>query len=169
MTATERPVVSLDRGENGILVVGPKALAEVVSSALTNTTGRARINAHASMDAPVHEMVIAFRGGSYIRPHRHKTKRESFHVISGRLDALTYDEEGYVKERIPLGTVDSGLPFYLRSEQNDWHGFVVLSEVAILHETTSGPFEPDESIFPDWAPDPADKAAVQKFLNRLNT
>ena len=168
MTAIERPVVSLERGENGILVVGPEALAEVVSSALSNTTGRARINAHASMEAPVHEMIIAFRGGSYIRPHRHKTKRESFHVISGRLDALTYDEEGHVKERIPLGSLDSGLPFYLRSEQNDLHGFVVVSDVAIVHETTSGPFEQDESIFPDWAPDPVDKAAVQTFLNRLN-
>jgi cupin fold WbuC family metalloprotein len=169
MSTTDRPVVQLERGVSGILVVGPEALADVVSTALTNTTGRARINAHASMDAPVHEMVIAFRGGSYVRPHKHRAKRESFHVISGRLDALTYDDEGHIKERISLGSVDSGLPFYLRSEQNDWHSFVVVSEVAVVHETTSGPFEPGESIFPRWAPDPADETAVQIFLNGLNT
>jgi len=169
MSGTDRPVVQLERGVSGILIVGPEALAEIVSSALSNATGIARINAHASMEAPVHEMVIAFRGGTYVRPHRHKTKRESFHVIRGRLDALAFDEEGQVKERIPLGSVDSGLPFYLRNEQNDWHSFVVVSEVAILHETTSGPFKSDESIFPDWAPDPADKMGVQSFLNRFNT
>ena len=167
MTATDRPLVELARTDNGIFTVGPEALADVVSSALTNTTGRARINAHASMEASVHEMVIAFRGGSYVRPHRHTTKRESFHVIRGRLDALTFDAEGQVKDRIALGTVDSGLPFYLRSEENDWHSFVVISEVAILHETTSGPFVSNESIFPAWAPEPTDKVAVETFLNRL--
>jgi cupin fold WbuC family metalloprotein len=169
MTATDRPVVPLESGASGILLVGTEALAEVVSTALSNTTGRARINAHTSMDAPIHEMVIAFRGGSYIRPHRHRAKRESFHVIRGRLDALTFDDEGLVKERVSLGTVDSGLPFYLRSEKNDWHCFVVTSDVAIVHETTSGPFEPDESEFPAWAPEPADNAGVKIFLNRLNS
>lgn len=169
MTAIDRPVVPLESGASGILLVGPEALADVVSTALSNTTGCARINAHASMDAPIHEMVIAFRGGSYVRPHRHRAKRESFHVIRGRLDALTFDDEGLVTERVALGTVDSGLPFYLRSEKNDWHCFVVISEVAVVHETTSGPFDPGESEYPTWAPEPADFSGVKVFLNRLNS
>ena len=164
----EQAVVSIHRDESGNLLLGRGELDQLKSIARANASGRARINAHASLEADVQEMLIAFVGGSYVRPHRHRRKRESFHVVEGKLDALTFDADGGVTSRIELGPYGSGLPFYFRSESNDWHCFLVRSEIAIVHETTQGPFTPGESEFPVWAPDPEDVDAVEAFLARLS-
>jgi cupin fold WbuC family metalloprotein len=164
----EQPVVSTQRDESGSLLLSQDELDLLKAIARANASGRARINAHASLDADVQEMLIAFVGGSYVRPHRHRRKRESFHVVEGKLDALTFDANGEITNRTALGPYGSGLPFYFRSESNDWHCFLVRSEIAIVHETTQGPFSPGESEFPAWAPDPEDFDGVQAFLTRLS-
>lgn len=156
------------RDDAGNLLIGQDELDHLKSIARANASGRARINAHASLNADVQEMLIAFVGGSYVRPHRHRRKRESFHVVEGKLDALTFDANGGITNRIALGPFGSGLPFYFRSESNDWHCFLVRSEIAIVHETTQGPFSPGESEFPAWAPEPEDVDGVKAFLARLS-
>ena len=163
----DQPVVEVARDSRGNLQIGDAEIEVVKAAARANSMGRARINAHPSLASDTHEMMIAFVRGSYVRPHRHTKKRESFHVIHGCLEALTFDDRGKVTDRVELGTYGSGLPFYFRSESNDWHSFVVRSDIAIVHETTQGPFEPGESDFPAWAPDPSDVVAVRDFLSRL--
>lgn len=167
MNSQHKPVISIERDHGGNTLLGQQEIDEVVAAALVNGSGRARINAHRSLDAEIHEMVIAFRGGSYVRPHRHRSKRESFHVIAGRIDAVVFDDQGTVKQRLKLGAYGSEFPFYLRSEHNDWHCFVVVSDLALVHETTNGPFRQDDSEFPTWAPNPDDEESIRIFLNRI--
>ena len=165
--STLRPVVPAPEDSVGNILLSASDLEAVVQAATTNPTGRARMNAHESMDSAIHEMVIAFREGSYVRPHRHTAKRESFHVISGLLIALAFDDQGQVIRRTPLGDRDSGRSFFIRNFNNDWHCFIIESAFAIIHETTSGPFSANESEFPEWAPDPDDQIAVDAFLRRI--
>ncbi len=165
--STLRPVVPSPEDSVGNILISASELETVVEAAMTNRTGRARMNAHESGDSAIHEVVIAFRGGSYVRPHRHTAKRESFHVISGLLTAIALDDDGQVIRRTPLGDRDSGRPFFLRNFNNDWHCFLIESAVAIVHETTNGPFSASESEFPTWAPDPEEQAAVDTFLRRI--
>ena len=58
----------------------------------------------------------------------------------------------------------SGNPFFLRVEGNDWHSSHILSEFALVHETTKGPLDPTETLFAPWPSEPSDQSAVLSFL-----
>jgi cupin fold WbuC family metalloprotein len=151
----------------GTVAVSDAGLDELVRVARRNPLGRARINAHPDPSASIHEMLIAFTGDSYIRPHRHNAKIESFHVIQGDLEALTFDDAGHVTRRLALGSLQSGKTFYLRNENNEWHSFLVQSPYAIIHETTNGPFDPSETEFAPWSPEPDNPLVVKEYLKDL--
>jgi hypothetical protein len=44
---------------------------------------------------------------------------------------------------------------------------IVRSDVLVVHETTNGPFRPEETEFAPWAPDETDEAGQTLFLDRL--
>ncbi len=132
--------------------------------ALQSPKRRARICAHQSTDAPVHEMVIALAGGCYIRPHKHTAKSESFHMIDGELDIVLFDDDGQVIRTIPLSPQGT---FFYRNDASTFHTVIVRSAVAIFHETTKGPFVPSDTTYAPWAPDETDAAAAQSFAARL--
>ena len=46
---------------------------------------RIRICAHPSKNNPVHDMLIVHFNDTYVRPHRHINKDETFHIIQGEL------------------------------------------------------------------------------------
>ena len=139
----------------------------LINLAKSNSKRRARINAHPSKDSDVHEMIIAFLKDSYIPPHRHHNKTESFHIIKGRLDVIFFDEDGHNKNRVELGDYTSGKPFYFRSTNRDWHTVLIKSDYVVIHETTEGPFDPNESEYASWAPKESETLAVKNFLNRI--
>lgn len=128
---------------------------------------RARICLHQSHDDPVQEMIIAFMRDSYVRPHRHAGKSESFHLIEGRLDVVFFDDEGSVTRRIPMAPFGAGHTFAYRLSSDLWHTVIPRTDYVILHETTTGPFMKDEDNSAPWSPEPADAAAANAFLERL--
>ena len=67
-----------------------------------NARGRARICAHGDNEDAIHEMVIAISSSSYIRPHRHIGKSESFHIVDGSVDVVMFDNDGGITDRIVL-------------------------------------------------------------------
>ena len=71
--------------------------------ALQNTRGRARICAHKNPTDTLHEMLIAIRSDSYIRPHRHKKKVESFHLVEGIADIIILEDDGEVSDVVEFG------------------------------------------------------------------
>lgn len=127
--------------------------------------GRVRICAHASDDAPLHEMIIALAGGRYIRPHRHRGKAESFHLIQGTVDIVFFDEAGAITAVLPM-TDAAGLGYY-RIDHDAYHTLVVRTAAAVYHEVTTGPFRRQDTEFAPWSPDEGDPA-VASWLQDLD-
>jgi cupin fold WbuC family metalloprotein len=129
--------------------------------------GRMRFCAHRSGDDPLHEMLIALVRDTYIRPHRHAGKSESVHVISGYGDLVRFDDGGHVESVLRVEPYGSSGCFYYRMAVPQYHMLIVRSDVLVVHETTNGPFRPEETEFAPWAPDETDVAGRTLFLDRL--
>jgi cupin fold WbuC family metalloprotein len=130
--------------------------------------GRARLCAHRDPSDPLHEMLIVLVRSTYVRPHRHPGKTESFHVVEGLVDVPLFDEHGQLTEIVRLGAHGSGRPFYYRLNVPSFHTVVVRSDAVVLHETTNGPFDPADTVFAPWAPDPDDEPAARSYAERLD-
>jgi len=177
MSSTSPRQSPLIRKNEGVfLAQGPvvrlsdESTRELVEGLAGSEKGRVRICAHADSKDRLHEMIIALARGSYIQPHRHLDKAESFHLIEGRLDIVLFDEAGNVTETIalaPYGNAE-GLPFYYRLNAPIYHTVIVRTPHTLFHETTSGPFVPGDAEFAAWAPAPEDGAAALRFLARFD-
>jgi glucose-6-phosphate isomerase len=150
-----------------IIEIRPDQLVELKRAAWEAPLKRARLCLHQDHADQVQEMVIAFSRQSYVRPHRHRHKTESFHVIEGELEVIFLDDSGGVIRRIPMGPRESGRTFLYRLCSSLWHTVVPLSEFTIIHETTTGPFIPGETEFAPWGPEDSDAAGVRAFLARV--
>jgi|TARA_B110000495_G_C22996430_1_gene587466 cupin fold WbuC family metalloprotein len=113
---------------------------------------RVRLCLHDDVENPLHEMAIVLGRGSYIRPHKHEGKTESFHIIEGRLSVVFFDDQGRVEKVIRMGPCNSGLTFFYRLATSCFHSVIPESEYVIFHETTNGPFNPEETEYAKWAP-----------------
>jgi len=125
---------------------------------------RARYCLHFSENDPVQEMIIAFHKNSYIRPHRHINKTESFHVIEGKGVVFFFNDDGKVINYLVLDSIET---LIYRLSEPLWHTIVPVSEFFIIHEVTSGPFHKNDSSYATWAPEDNDKSKKQLFISRL--
>jgi cupin fold WbuC family metalloprotein len=123
---------------------------------------RARLCLHHSPDDPLHEMIIVFHRDAVVRPHRHLTKTESFHIIFGELDIVLFDECGNMTRVVQMGDLASGKTNVYRLTGGMWHSVIVHTEYAAIHEVTNGPFRLEENDFAPWAP--AEPEALRAFL-----
>src|SRR3989338_8179133 len=105
---------------------------------------RIRINIHASQKDSIHEMFIVNRKDTYIRPHKHLQKKESYHVIEGRAINVLFDDKGTIRKVIPLGDFSSGFDFYYKLNEPQFHCLVIQSEYFVFVEVTNGPFRSEE-------------------------
>ena len=129
--------------------------------------GRVRLCAHRSNDDLLHEMIIVLSGQTYIRPHKHLQKSESFHVIEGTVDVVALDDVGKILEVIQLGALTSDRQFYYRISQPTYHTLLIRSDLLVIHETTNGPFKQGDAVFAPWAPEEGNPAATQ-YLKQLD-
>lgn len=128
---------------------------------------RTRICAHRGDAEKVHEMLIVLARDSYIRPHKHLHKSESFHLIEGAVDVIFFDDAGMVTEVVALGDPSSGRPFYYRTDQSRYHTLRIGTEFLVIHETTNGPFNRADTVFAPWSPEETDLAGRQRFMESL--
>lgn len=152
------PIVSVTRED----------LAWLKECAAKNPRTRVRLCAHRDLQDRVHEMLIVFRKGTYVRPHKHLDKTESFHVVEGTADLVLFKDDGAIAQVRKLGDPASGASFFLRNEATGYHTLVVRSEYFVFHETTNGPFNRDGSVPAPWAPDDRDLAAGAAYLARMS-
>lgn len=154
------------RGQE-IIEIKANQFDDLKRAAIKAPLKRARFCLHHDLSDQVHEMVIAFCRESYIRPHRHLNKSESFHVIEGKLLVVFFDDDGKVTRRIDMGPIGSGCTFFYRLSSSLWHTVVPLSEFVIIHETTGGPFIREESEFASWSPADDDSKGIERFLAEI--
>lgn len=145
-----------------IIAVGTEWLPRLRQAADQSPLRRARLCLHRDNQAAVHEMLIAFCRDSLVRPHRHFDKSESFFMLEGSVTVLVFDDGGCRISRTDLGPLGTGLPFMYRIDGPAWHALVPLSEYAVVHEVTKGPFRQDDGSFAPWAP--AEGPDLARFL-----
>lgn len=135
-----------------IVNVSDEFIKELAKRAFENPRKRMRLCSHASPEDRLHEMLIVLTNETYIQPHRHDSKIESFHIIEGRLDVMVFNDDGMVRDVIEMGPRDSGLNFYYRLNQALFHTPLIRSDYVVIHETTNGPFDTGDTEYAAWAP-----------------
>ena len=75
-------------------LITEELLDTVTSQAKENSRLRMNYNFHASMDAPIHRLLNALEPGTYLPPHRHTDKEETYLVLRGSLLVFFYDDAG---------------------------------------------------------------------------
>jgi cupin fold WbuC family metalloprotein len=159
----ERPDVQI--ATDSVVRIGTRVVKHLHEQAFRAERRRARICAHPSTDDPLHEMIICLARETYIRPHRHAGKSESFHMIDGELDVVLFDDDGAIRQVIPMGPYGSRGSFFYRLMEPCFHTVLVRTPLATFHETTNGPFDAADTEFAAWAPVEASEA--QEFQRRL--
>src|SRR5262245_15632112 len=71
--------------EGEIAVAGAELIDVLRRAAAASPKRRARLCAHPGTEDLLHEMLIVLGRDSYVAPHRHIGKSESFHLIDGAL------------------------------------------------------------------------------------
>ena len=137
------------------------------AQAAKNERRRVRLCAHPDNADLLHEMLIIHVQNTYVAPHKHVNKSESFHIIEGALSVFLFDDQGRVKETIRMGEVGSGRVFYYRLSSSLYHSVMPESEFVVFHEVTNGPFDRRDMIVAPWAPSEDDRDARERFRDFL--
>jgi cupin fold WbuC family metalloprotein len=125
---------------------------------------RARLCAHPSPEADQHDMLIVSHGETYVAPHRHHHKSETFLVLEGLADVLLFDESGKLTDVVPMGAASTGRPFFYRMPPQIFHSLSIDSELLVFVESTKGPFGALDSENAPWAPGPDDAVNGKAFI-----
>lgn len=149
------------------LVVDASWLDKLQAAAIADPLKRARLCLHRDVNALVHEMIIVFHRDSYVRPHRHHNKSESFHVIRGHLGVILFGDNGRVERVITMSDSRQGQPAIYRLNASRWHSVIVLSEWACIHEVTTGPYIPEQTEFAVWSPAEDDVLGQRNYRGKL--
>lgn len=150
-----------------VVAIGAEDVAVLAKAVDESSRGRVRINMHPGADDPLHDMIIAIRQDSYIRPHKHLNKSETFHLVQGVVDVITFNDGGEIQEIVQLAAAAPPRAFCYRMSAPLFHTLVIRSSLLVVHEITSGPFRPEDTVFADFAPDEADAAAVADYQATL--
>lgn len=133
-----------------------------------NKRKRTRLCVHVNEKERLHEMFIVHAGGAYVIPHKHPGKTESFHILEGLLKMVLFSDAGAVSERLQMGPMASGYPFFHRQPPAVYHMQVIESDFVVFHEVTTGPFDRGEFIAAPWAPAEEDHAGQERLLRSLD-
>jgi len=115
---------------------------------------RARLCVHLNDDVQLQQMIISLNGDSYIRPHKHSAKPESYQMIRGKAALVLFDDCGTITKTVHLAPYGEGGNFFFRLSSEVYHSLVLLSPEVVFCETTLGPFHRDTTHFAPWAPEP---------------
>jgi len=133
-----------------------------------NKRKRSRFCAHSDINDIVHEMIIYHKKDTYVRPHKHKRKSESLHLIKGKIDLVLFHDDGKVAKVFRMGNYESQDLFYYRMPESLFHTMII-REDSLFHEVTIGPFKKSHTIWAPWAPDESNKKLVTDYTQRLKS
>lgn len=153
------PVPKVDRG----------TIEDLKRRAAASPTRSVRLCLHPDTSDPIQQMIIVHTRGAYVRPHRHDTELESFHILDGAMLVILFDDNGCETDRFRMSDITSGESFLCRLPCGQWHTMIPLTEQVVFLETTQGPFRGAEhNTFAAWAPAPDDAPGIARFLERCS-
>ncbi len=124
---------------------------------------RLRLCTHAAPEDPLHEMLIVASRDSYIAPHRHLARPESFLVLEGGADAVFFTDDGAIARVVGLAPYGGGGAFYYRIDHAQYHTLLLRTPWLVFVEASLGPFDPSRSQFAPWSPAEADVEGIRRF------
>lgn len=136
----------------GFQTLDSSNLETLTAIAKKSSRKRSRICLHESPDSSQHAMAILLMGDSYVRPHMHSTRDETFMIVEGECDVILFDEVGRVLKIITMAAPGTTAPYFYVMPSGQFHGLLVRSARLAFIETTIGPFDPTSSIPAPWAP-----------------
>lgn len=147
-------------------LISDELLDGVTSEAQASPRLRMNYNFHASLDEPIHRLLNALEPGTYLPPHRHADKEETYVVLRGSLLAFFYDDSGNITEKVDLNP--SAGVYGLEIPAGTWHSIISLETGTVIFEIKSGPYRPlpPEDIAP-WAPAPSDVEGAAVFMKQM--
>ncbi len=154
--------------QDAIVHFGDEEIAFVKQKARISPRKRARICAHKTNEDPLHEMLIAISVGSYIHPHKHFEKSESFHIVDGEADVAVFDENGHITDVFELGVQGSGRQFFYRLAESKYHSLIIRTDFLVVHEVTNGPFFRDNLTLAPFAPLEGEFERVEKYMHTVS-
>lgn len=150
-----------------IPLVSTDVIAILKQSARTNSKRRARFCAHPSPEADQHDMLIVSHRDTYVTPHRHLDKSESFIILEGTAQVLLFADDGTLRQIERMGAAGSGLPFFYRMPPRQFHSLAIESELLVFLESAKGPFRSDAMENAAWAPGPGDADNGKRYIGGL--
>jgi cupin fold WbuC family metalloprotein len=130
--------------------------------------GRARICFHKNHDSLVHEMLIAMTYDSYVHPHKHKNKTESFLIIDGSGALIIFNDEGDIKKVIKLSNNKQKTSnIYYKIPPGDYHMMISQTPLLIFQETTNGPFDRSNSELSTFSTLNDNKSSYSNYMESL--
>lgn len=147
-------------------LITEELLDEVTSQAKVNPRLRMNYNFHVSMDEPVHRMLNALEPDTYLPPHRHVDKEETYLLLRGSMWVIFYDDYGNVTDKVLLNPLEG--KYGLEIPSGTWHSIIVLESGTVIFEIKKGPYSPlpPEDIA-SWAPAPSDVKGAEAFMNKM--
>lgn len=140
-------------------LITEELLDTVTSQAKENSRLRMNYNFHASMDAPIHRLLNALEPGTYLPPHRHTGKEETYLVLRGSLLA-------FVTDKVCLNPSEG--KYGLEIPSNTWHSIIALESGTVIFEIKKGPYQPLPSEdLASWAPQTSDTEGIKAFMKRM--
>ncbi len=150
-----------------IIKIDKRKVSELKRKASMSLSGKIRLCLHKDIQESLHEMIIVQRKDIYVRPHKHKSKTESFHLVDGSFFIILFNSKGGVISKIFMDDKQNEANFLCRIDANIWHTIVPISDFAIFHEITKGPYiGKKDSVMAPWAP-AQNSIEAKKFINSL--
>ena len=158
-----------------VKLISQSLIDSVAHLAQSSPRLRMNHNFHAGAGDNPHRFLNVLLAGTYIRPHRHANppKAESFILLEGIADVVTFNDQGLVTARYRLGGESSGeghlwgvdIPAAI------WHTIVPRTNRAVCFEVKPGPWLPEtDKEFAPWAPaENADPAVIASYSGALLT
>lgn len=147
-------------------LITEELLNEVTSQAKVNPRLRMNYNFHTSMEEPIHRMLNALETGTYLPPHRHRDKEETYLLLRGSMWVFFYDELGNVTDKALLNPSEG--KYGLEIPSGTWHNIVALESGTVIFEIKKGPYFPlSPEDIASWAPAPSDVKGAEVFMNKI--
>jgi len=152
-----------------MIKISTELIDNVIDQARKSPRLRMNYNFHPELGDPVQRLLNALEPWTYIRPHKHTTKEESFVLLRGTILAVAFNDDGTIRDHAVLSQASGilGIEF----EENCFHMLTSLETGSAVFEIKEGPFVPHtEGSSAPWAPkegSPEAKGFLVKVFGEL--
>jgi cupin fold WbuC family metalloprotein len=121
-------------------IIDTQLLNSVTAQAKESPRLRMNYNFHTQLDAPAQRLLNALEPGTVLPIHRHRNTAETYIVLQGSINVLSYNDDKTVAETMML---DPNLGnFGINIPASTWHTLEVLAPGTVIFEVKDGPYTP---------------------------